>query len=159
MRHIILVTTSYPVNNDGSEAAGSFVVDLAQTLAEKVRVTVVAPGFTKGFEESGENLSIQRFYAPRQPLSLLKASNPSHWVDIFKTMSSGKAILKNVLENDKVDHILALWVLPSGYWAQSLAKIYNVSYSTWALGSDIWNLGKIPVVKNILKKVLNDSML
>ncbi|MCP3928813.1 MAG: glycosyltransferase family 4 protein, partial [Bacteroidetes bacterium] len=61
------------------------------------------------------------------------------------------------VENEAVDHILALWVLPSGFWAKDIGKRYNIPYSTWALGSDIWNLAKIPFVRNVLKGVLRNS--
>ncbi len=157
MRHIVLITTSYPVSSDGSEAAGSFVMDFACALAEKVRITVIAPGVKKDFEKISGNFVIQRFYAPRQPLSLLKAYNPLHWLAIFTTLVNGRAIVEDVVKYEKVDHILALWVLPSGYWAWSIAKHYKISFSTWALGSDIWRLGRIPLIKNILQIVLRDS--
>ncbi len=157
MRHLVLITTSYPLSNDGSEAAGSFVVDLAESLAERVKVTVVAPGIETNLDRSRPNLTIQRFRASRQPLSLLKAYNPLHWYAILTTLNAGRAAVLQVVQKESVDHILALWVLPSGYWAKNIARRYNIPFSTWALGSDIWSLGKIPVVKNILKRVLQES--
>jgi len=48
-------------------------------------------------------------------------------------------------------------VLPSGHWARYAKKRYQVPYSIWALGSDIWSLGKVPVVKSYLKLVLQDA--
>ena len=53
--------------------------------------------------------------------------------------------------------MFALWVLPSAWWALKVKKKYATPYSTWALGSDIWSLGKIPFVRSILKKVLQGS--
>jgi len=156
LRHIVLITTSYPMTSDGSEAAGSFVVDFAHALAEKVRVTVVAPGFQTDDEHVG-NLMIRRYQAPRQPLSLLKAYNPLHWIAILKTLHNGKKRINQLVEKEKVDHILALWVLPSGFWAKKVAEKHHIRYSTWALGSDIWSLGRIPLVKTILKNVLRES--
>jgi len=55
---------------------------------------------------------------------------------------------------DRPDHILALWALPGGYWAETVAREYNVPFSIWALGSDIWSLGKIPLVRAKLRSVL-----
>jgi glycosyltransferase involved in cell wall biosynthesis len=54
---------------------------------------------------------------------------------------------------------LALWALPSGWWARSVGARGNIAYSTWALGSDIWSLGRIPVVRHLLAKVLKDASL
>jgi hypothetical protein len=42
MLHVALVTTSYPDQQPGSEAAGSFVEDFAHALSEHARVTVIA---------------------------------------------------------------------------------------------------------------------
>ena len=60
---------------------------------------------------------------------------------------------------DEVDlvHTLALWALPSGYWARGVQRRYGVPYSTWALGSDIWSLGKVPVVRSVLRSVLRGA--
>lgn len=157
MKHIVLITTSFPLFNDGSEAAGSFVEDFAIALADKVRITVIAPGVEKGVEYRSPNLNIYRFRTLNKPLSLLKADNPLHWLDIFKTLLNGRRLCLEVARQGKIDHILALWVLPSGFWARSVSNYNGTPYSTWALGSDIWSLGRVPVVKNVLKKVLQNS--
>ena len=44
MKHIAIISTSYPTEQDDSEAAGSFVADFAATLSKKPQVTVIAPG-------------------------------------------------------------------------------------------------------------------
>ena len=36
-----------------------------------------------------------------------------------------------------------------------LSQRYDIPYSIWALGSDIWSLGKVPIVRSILRKILN----
>jgi len=157
LRHIVLITTSYPVLSDGSEAAGSFVVDFALALAEKIKITVVAPGLETGHEKVNANLSVRRFHTPLSPLSLLKVSNPKHWYSIFKVLKNGQSVVRGIVEQGQIDHVLALWVLPSGYWARTVCRKYKIPYSTWALGSDIWSLKKIPIVKRVLQKALNDS--
>lgn len=157
MKHLVLITTSFPMTNCGNEAAGSFVYDMAVTLADAVKVTVVAPGSETIREKTGSFVSVQRFQAPSQPLSLLKLNNPLHWVPILQTLRSGQCAVNSVVEQEHVDHLLALWTLPSGYWAKTAAKRHQIPYSTWALGSDIWSLGKLPVVRNILRQVLQLS--
>lgn len=154
MKHLLLVTTSFPVNHDGSEAAGSFVYDLASILSDKIKITVVAPGRLNNREEISASFSVVRFTAPNKPLSLLKIKNPLHWMDIIRTLKSGQEAVQKVVDQEPVDHILAFWVLPSGYWAQKASAKAGIPYSTWALGSDIWTLWRIPVVKRLLYKVL-----
>jgi glycosyltransferase involved in cell wall biosynthesis len=157
MPHITLITTSYPTTHDGSEAAGSFVADFVEELANHVQVTVIAPSLKTETEKRHSLLTIERFKVPRLPLSLLKPYKPQDWLAIANTLNTGKKALEQVIQHDTIDHIFALWALPSGYWAKSVGNHYQIPYSTWALGSDIWSLGKIPVIKNILKNVLKFS--
>ncbi len=156
MRHIALVTTSYPDAAPGMEAAGSFVADFAAELSRRVRVTVVAASSQNGVSSDG-NLRVRRFAVPRLPLSLLRPGNPAHWSDLISTMRAGQNAVLQMAAEDKPDHVLALWVLPSGYWVRRAARRHRFPYSVWALGSDIWSLGRVPVVRNILGSVARSA--
>jgi len=68
-------------------------------------------------------------------------------------MRAGRNAVEQLAAEDRPDHVLALWLLPSGYWARKVAKHHGFDYSVWALGSDIWSLGRIPVIRNVLKNV------
>lgn len=155
-RHIALVTTSYPDGAPGSEAAGAFVKDFAWELSTKVRVTVIAAGSVNELSTTG-NLSVRRFIAPRLPLSLLNPLRPTDWIAIFLTLRRGGEALETLVKEDRPDHIFALWALPSGHWAYSISKKYQIPFSIWALGSDIWNLSKIPIARARLRTVLNNA--
>lgn len=159
VKHIAIITTSYPISRDGSEAAGIFVFDFVEKLSKIAKVTVVAPGHNTDIESIHDTLKIHRFYSPRIPLSLLRVSNPIHWYAIYQILKGGLKVTENIAREETLDHILALWVLPSGYWAYKIGKRFKIPYSTWALGSDIWNLSKIPIVKSVLKIVLSNSFL
>jgi glycosyltransferase involved in cell wall biosynthesis len=153
MRHIALITTSYPDNIPGTEAAGSFVEDFARELSGHMRVTVVAASTAETLSSDGA-LSVRRFAVPRVPLSLLSPLNPTHWPQIVVSLRSGRNALEQLVKEDRPDHILALWALPSGYWAERVGRDHALKYSVWALGSDIWGLGKVPLVRQVLKRVL-----
>lgn len=157
MQHIAVITTSFPNGEAGSEAAGSFVSDFAEALAEHVNVTVIAPSQTRKADEHLGNLTIRRFAVPKLPLSLLSPYNPFHLFGIIKTLHTGNYAIQQLVREKKVDHILALWALPSGYWAGNVCKRYGIPYSTWALGSDIWTFKKLPLVNRILATVLRNS--
>lgn len=157
MQHIVIISTSYPTVEDGSEAAGSFVADFAAQLAQQVKVSVVAPSLESSEQQLNDNLKIYRFKVPSLPLSTLKPYHPLHWAKILTTLRAGEQALTHLAKIEKIDHIFALWVLPSGYWAQQVGKRWQIPYSTWALGSDIWSLGKIPVIKTWLANVLRAS--
>lgn len=160
MKHIVLVTSSYPDEGflPGQEAAGAFVADFADALSRYVKTTVVAPGMRACSNEEGA-LQVRRFKVPFLPLSLLKFGQPKHWYAILKTLRSGQKTLESVLNEDRVDHVFALWVLPSGYWAEMSCQKRGVPFTTWALGSDIWSFGANPLGRLVLRRVLRASRL
>lgn len=154
--HIAIVTTSFPIQANGQEAAGSFVYDLCRELGRHTRVSVVAPYCSD--KAPSAKINICWYRVPRLPLSLLSPANPVHWPAILTALRSGhRALLSLVNGSHPPDHILCLWALPCGYWARSIASISGIPYSIWALGSDIWTLGKVPVVRKILGRVLHDA--
>jgi glycosyltransferase involved in cell wall biosynthesis len=57
-------------------------------------------------------------------------------------------------QDGRLAHTLALWALPSGWAARAVQSKAGVPYSVWALGSDIWTLGRVPVVKSVLRGVI-----
>lgn len=155
-RRIIVVTTSYPARGDGSEAAGSFVADTCAALTVHRPVTVLAPGLISRCEETS-GLDIERYLVPRLPLSLLRAGHPQDWPAIIASLRSGHAALDQLLRQGDVAHILCLWTLPSGYWGAAMQRRYGIPYSVWALGSDIWQLGRMPVIRRVVAHVLKGA--
>ncbi len=155
--HVLLVTTSYPESQSGSEAAGGFVEEFARQLAGHARVTVVAAaGGGSSVRDEGP-LRVRRFGVSRWPLSLLSPVNPLDWWPTWSTLRDGMRAVREVVENDRPDYILALWALPSGHWARRMLQEFDVPYGIWALGSDIWSLGRIPILRSHLRRVLADA--
>lgn len=156
--HLALLSTSFPSTHDGSEAAGSFVFDLCTELARRVRLTVIAPGEQAGTDAQEEGgFAVRRFRAPRLPLSLLRPLQPLHWSAIAATLRNGDACLGALAAGARPDHVLCLWALPCGWWARRTARRHGIPYSVWALGSDIWTLGRIPGLRALLRGVLRGS--
>lgn len=157
MSGCLLITTSYPTGGlPGSESAGAFVEDFAVSLSKYVALRVVAPALQAGIEER-DNLRVNYFKVPRIPLSLLKLSKPIDWFAVAQALRSGDVTVAEEIARDPPSHIVALWVLPSGYWARRQSAHAGIPYSTWALGSDIWTLGRIPVVRNVLRTTLRGA--
>lgn len=156
---LLLVTTSYPDRDEGASAAGMFVMDFARELMEENHaVSVIAPGHAArmGYEDG---VRVQRFAAPRLPLSLLRATDPRDWRPILKTLLGGQKAVSTLCDTTRFDHILALWALPSGEWARRAGRRHGIPYSVWALGSDIWSLGRIPIIRGALRSVLQHATL
>ena len=154
-RMIVLVTTSFPITGDGSEAAGAFVADLAEELATHLHVRVVAPGENTLVEAWSDNLEIFRYAAPKRPLSTLKMWRPSDFIWMMRVLSGGRSATRNAIKG--ADHIMALWALPCGDWARHAGRRQGTPYSVWTLGSDIWTLGKIPVLRSYLRIILRGA--
>lgn len=153
---MVLVTTSYPMSTGGREAAGSFVSDLAEELAGVMPVRVVAPGRHRVIE-GNEELSVFRYRAPEKPLSTLKPWRAGDLASIWSVMVGGQKVTDAAVAAGPVAMLLALWALPSGEWARRAARRHGVPYSVWTLGSDIWSLGRVPVVRTRLSHVLAEA--
>lgn len=157
-RCLILVTTSFPIRGDGSEAAGSFVADLVAVLARHIRVRVVAPGSDTSREQWPNGVEVFRFVAPSRPLSTLK---PWHFDDLrwlVRVLRGGQAATRMaVADVGAQGSILALWGLPCGEWARRVAKKCGMDYAVWMLGSDVWTLGRIPVLRQMLARVIRNA--
>ncbi|MBJ6985299.1 glycosyltransferase [Luteimonas sp. MC1750] len=151
---LVLVTSSFPITGDGSEAAGAFVADLAEELAQHMPIRVVAPGGVEAVESWSENVDVFRYRTPDQPLSTLRPWQPSDALKIARVMVGGARATEQAASAGPVAHILALWALPCGEWARRSARKHACGYSVWTLGSDIWSLGRIPVVRGLLRRIL-----
>jgi glycosyltransferase involved in cell wall biosynthesis len=155
-RHFVLVTSSFPIRGDGSEAAGSFVADLAASLAREIPVRVVAPGPEARRERWSDGIDVIRYAAPAFPLSTLKPWRPGHLRWISRVLRGGQAATHEALD-EGASHALALWGLPCGEWVRQAARSAHIGYSTWLLGSDVWSLGKVPVLRGFLARVIRES--
>jgi glycosyltransferase involved in cell wall biosynthesis len=155
-KSLVVVTSSFPVRNDGSEAAGSFVADFVEALARHVRVRVVAPGIANGRERWSERIDIYRYVAPSRPLSTLKPWHPWDVAWILRVLRSGASATRDAIAGD-AGHVLALWGLPCGEWARRASIDARTGYSVWLLGSDVWSLGRAPVLRTMLARVIRDA--
>lgn len=153
---LIIVTTSFPIAGDGSEAAGSFVADLVEELARHVQVRVVAPGPEAAHEQWSERIQVYRYAAPKRPLSTLKPWRLDDLRWIMRVLRGGMQATRAAVAEGSA-HILALWGLPCGEWARRAAKRSGIDYSVWMLGSDVWSLGRIPVLRGALQRVIRQA--
>lgn len=151
---LVLITTSFPIRGDGSEAAGSFVSDLAEELAKHLPVRVVAPGSVSIREPWAANVEVFRYAAPAKPLSTLKPWLPGDLRALASVLREGQTMTRAAVQAGPTAHMLALWALPSGHWARTVSRSCGVPYSVWTLGSDIWALGRIPLLRGHLRRVL-----
>ncbi|MFZ5656946.1 MAG: glycosyltransferase [Pseudomonadota bacterium] len=149
-----MISTSFPSKGDGSEAAGAFAADLAVELGRHIPVRVVAPGTHACRERFATGVEVYRFAAPDKPLSALSLRSPHDIAWMGRVLMGGQAATRAAVGDAPTAHQLALWALPSGHWARRVSRSAGVPYSVWTLGSDIWTLGKVPLVKRYLRSVI-----
>jgi glycosyltransferase involved in cell wall biosynthesis len=125
-------------------------------MEQGAEIEILAPVSKNQDGEKGE-LPVKYFAVPRLPLSLLNPAHPRDWIAIINTLASGRNAVLQSCETNRPDHILALWALPSGDWARQAMIKFSIPYSVWALGSDIWGLGRIPLIRRHLARVLREA--
>lgn len=144
------------MRGDGSEAAGSFVADLVDELARQVEVRVVAPGPRQAREPWSARTEVFRYAAPTRPLSTLKPWRLDDLRWIRRVWLGGlRATSAAIAERDT--DLLALWGLPCGEWVRRATRERGNSYSVWLLGSDVWSLGRLPVARQMLARVIRQA--
>jgi glycosyltransferase involved in cell wall biosynthesis len=159
---IWILTSSFPANpGDAGAAAGLFVADFAAALAEAGhRVRVVTP------EKAGEKRDppgVQvSWFAWRgidKPLASLRPHRPGDWLATASLFRQGSRFLDDLCRRDPPDHVLAMWAVPAGALAIGLKRRFGVPVTTWCLGSDIWTLGRYPILRGLVRRVLRASTL
>ena len=153
------MTTSFPTDFDGQEAAGTFAYDIALSLAKQADLTVIAPAAAKVQAVSNRSFPFELAYFPVKslPLSQLNPMNPFDWWRIGYALRKGEECTESLARAKGFDHLLCLWALPSGFWGYKIFKKYGIPYSVWVLGSDLWTGSRIPLVRGVLKRVLQKS--
>jgi glycosyltransferase involved in cell wall biosynthesis len=58
---------------------------------------------------------------------------------------------------DDASDVLALWGLPCGEWARRATHRRSIGYSVWMLGSDVWSLGRVPLLRGMLARVIRQA--
>lgn len=150
---VLVVTSSFPASDDDSRNAGVFVVDLARLLTEHgcdvivaspQRSTVSGPFQVRSFPRLGDEPSLSHL-DPRTPSGLLK---------LISVLVGGVVSVPMIARKERVDHVLALWAVPSGALALMARWATRTHYSVWALGSDIWRIRDYPGGRSLLRLVL-----
>ncbi len=158
-KRIILMTSSYPgVSKDLRAAAGVFVRDFAHELAKRAEVTVLTQRIDSGPSivlEEGVKVVRFTWAGMERPLSTL--SMPRDIGMMISAVFGGvRAAWRYARQND-IDYTLALWTVPSGGWAFALKLRSSIPWAVWCLGSDIWDYGRRPILRHIVRFLLQQA--
>jgi len=153
---ICLITNRYPAHAD--DIASPFVYDFHRGLKEKgIEVSVFTPHYHTPKIEWAEDVVRFHWRGGEKVVGSLSFFNPKELLDLCSFFKNGKRQLIEHLKQAMPDQCLALWALPSGWFAYQAKKELGIPYSVWCLGSDIYVWAKKPILRGITKKVLQEA--
>jgi len=167
LRVLILATTYPRWENDSTP---HFIFDLNRQLAQKVETWVLVPhsGGAKYSEEmDGVRIIRFRYFFPAKLQRLcyeggilpnLKSSWLARLQLPFFLVFQFLAILKTVSKH-KINFIHCNWIIPQGFFAFIMYKMFNIPYLLTALGGDIFAFRNIPGFRSLKKLILKYSCL
>lgn len=159
--NILIITSSYPAYpEDPTGTAGLFIRDFGLELARLGHKVIIAPVQRKPTYQADPELTIEPipWRGQDQELASMNFSNPTNWWIFFKFFQEGQTFLLKTVQQYQIDKVLCCWVIPCGLFGYWIKKKLNISYDTWALGSDIWKIRKIPLLGPFLiRKVVTHA--
>ncbi len=151
---LVVASSSFPASPKEAVNAGVFVWALTEALvAQGHAVWVFTPD--KGEPVRGFPAPVTTFRWGSKE-KVLTRMNPSQVADLFRLgrlMLQGRWSLARLVHQVQAQAVLAMWTVPAGYWAAGS----GVPFAVWALGSDIWGVGRYPLGRQIVRRVLRSA--
>lgn len=155
---ILIITHNYPSSFSDRQNAGVFVFDIAQELSKKAHVSIFSPGKKNSQEKIGKT-TVNWFQLTKgKKLGSMKIWRPSDLKTLlgffFAGYSKSEQVVKN---NSKISFVIGMWAFPAGFYAYLIKKRFRIPYSIWTLGSDIYFYAKFPIIKQLIRKILQNA--
>jgi glycosyltransferase involved in cell wall biosynthesis len=137
-----------------------FLVDFIKGLKKRGHRIFVFTQDRKGEKKEflrGVNVKWFPWVKSKRPLVQLNPFNPMDLFRVVNLFYRGKKALPPFVKENKIEACLALWVLPSGYFANQAFRQAKIPYSIWSLGSDIYRYGTNPFLYSLMKRIIHDA--
>ena len=154
-----VITSSYPISPLDTVTAGVFVRDLARELVALGHdVHVITPHKHGTFVPDGD-LRVQfiPWWGGEKDLASASMRNLFTVARYATLVGSGLWLVPRHARLHRLDAIVAMWAIPSGFFAWTARKRLGVPYGVWVLGSDIWARHRYPFGNAIVRRVLRDA--
>jgi hypothetical protein len=157
--NIGILTSSFPLRRDDALQAPFLIPFIEGLLKRGHRVSV----FTQDREGQKEaflkevRVTWFSWMGSAGPLVHLNVFHPLDGLRVVSLFRQGRKAILPFLKENRIDTCLALWVLPSGYFAHYVFKKTRVPYSVWALGSDIYRYGKSLLLRPMMAPIIRDA--
>jgi glycosyltransferase involved in cell wall biosynthesis len=157
--NICIITSSFPSHPDDTVQA-PFVIDFIRELQKRGHCVFVFTQDREGDkEEFLEAVKIKWFPWVKSKTPLVQL-NPFRPLDLFRIANlfyRGKMTLPAFIRENKIEVCLALWFLPSGYFANRAFRQTKIPYSIWSLGSDIYRYGRNPFLYPLMRRIVQEA--
>ncbi len=154
---LCLITNRFPTHPD--DTASPFVGDFFRGLrARGVEVFVFTPEYPAfGREVPDRRVCRFTWLGSNIPIGSLDYRKPVNLLRLASFVLSGRSQLLEFLQVKEINHCLALWALPSGYFAWYARQQLGIPYSVWCLGSDIYVWAQKPLLHGLTVSVLSEA--
>jgi glycosyltransferase involved in cell wall biosynthesis len=157
--NICIITSSFPCHPDDIVQV-PFLFDFIKGLKKRGHQIFVFTQDRKGEKKDfleGVNVNWFPWVESKRPLVQLNPFNPMDLFRIVNLFYHGKKALPPFVKENKIEACLALWVLPSGYFANRAFRQAEIPYSIWSLGSDIYRYGTNPFLYSLMRRIIHDA--
>jgi glycosyltransferase involved in cell wall biosynthesis len=155
-RKLCLVTNRYPAHPD--DTASPFVRDLHLALKRhRIEVVVHTPKYSAEKVEVLPEVHRFDWSGGERTVGELNLFSAEGLLQLYSFLTKGREALLDLVERERPTHCLALWALPSGWFANQVMQEFGIPYSVWSLGSDIYVWARKPVFKQLTKKILQEA--
>jgi glycosyltransferase involved in cell wall biosynthesis len=157
--NICIVTSSFP-SHPHDIVQAPFLMDFIKGLKTRGHQVFIFTQDREGEKKEflmGVKVKWFRWMKSEKPLVQLNPFNPLDFFRIVNLFYNGKMALPHFIRENEIGACLALWVLPSGYFAHQASRHTKVPYSIWSLGSDIYRFGRNPILYPIMKRIIQEA--
>lgn len=153
---LCIVTNRYPAHPD--DTASPFVRDFHLELVKRgVQVTLFTPAYDSQYLDTPEGVHRFQWAGGNTTVGELSLSSPAGLYKLFSFLKQAKKGLFELIRKESPNHCLALWALPSGWFAYQVKEAFGIPYSVWCLGSDIYVWARKPLFKQLTRMVLKEA--
>jgi glycosyltransferase involved in cell wall biosynthesis len=158
VRLLHIITNRFPAGPE--DTASPFVRDFVSALSKNgVEVEVTSPRYSADTADGdpGARINWLPWSGSKEVIGATNLFNPLDVLALARFLHAGRGLTLEALASRRPNHCLALWALPSGWFALEAKRRLGVPYSVWCLGSDIYKWARRPIAGRITKSVLREA--
>lgn len=156
---IALFSTSFPSKAGNAVNAGACVQELAEILTQLGHEVEVLTPYKRGARHDFAHrlTTYFRWLGRADSVAHIRMSDPVGVVQLSSLVLLGCVAAVRLARRFQPDHVLCFWAFPCGLWARVARAATGAPYSLWALGSDVWALGKLRGMPQMFQWLARDA--